>query len=94
MDTFKILSTFYDYYDKNYDWLHEQGYDVHTTLAKFLMESNVNVNDDLSKIMNFVVLRDNAMDHFFQNGKLKSGVSYRDLINEHRKWCDEKWKRV
>jgi hypothetical protein len=85
MQTFGILSTFYDYCVTT----HGLGMnDLHGDLAKFLIANNVTVDDRVWKILTFILFRRNVADHMFENGRLKKEYSIFDIWELNKKW----WK--
>jgi len=86
MDVFKKISYFYDYYIENYNsTLLIDGYDVHSLLAKFIIENDLNVSDECKDFM-FTILRENVTDFMFENGKLKPEYDFWQLYEKNAEW--------
>lgn len=85
INTFKKLSGFYNYY------LKQPHSEVHSLLAKFIIENGIEINDDMKNLCNIVVLRDSSK-HMFENGLLKEEYSFTDIVNDGHQWWTEKYK--
>ena len=63
-DTFEIIADFYNYLEINIKFLLENEFDVHTALAKYVIEQDLNI---VNLYCRTVVLRDNS-NYLFTSG--------------------------
>lgn len=79
IDTFFVLSKAYDDYVENYEFIMENGLDVHTFLGEYLKKNLINFKDGLNTYIDFMVLTDIACKELFEDGVLKEGYRYKDI---------------
>jgi hypothetical protein len=89
-EMFGVLSNFFDYYVINFRDSLTYQHDIHSLLARYLIERNVIFNDSLSQYLQFVILRDNTKE-MFKDGKLESNHKFHDLANAQNIWWQEKY---
>lgn len=87
MNMFNKLSDFYDYSIKHLG----HGHEIHSLLAKFMIENDIEMNDDMKNLCDVIVLRD-LSNHMFENGLLKEEYSFTDIVNSTYQWWTEKYK--
>jgi hypothetical protein len=90
--TFGVLANFFDYYVENYaKTTMYNGDDVHSMLAQYVIENNITVNSRLGDLFDFIVLRDNSV-HMFNDQGLLPEYSPTDLVNKQTEWWNEHYK--
>lgn len=77
------------FYIQNYNDTQVSGYEIHTMMAKFCLEQNYTVKQDLRNYFDFVILR-NTSEHMFEYGSLKPEYSFKDLQAAEQEW----WKNT
>lgn len=87
-EMFKILSEFFDYYIFYYEESLTNKFDVHSLLARYLIERGVVIDGSLSEYLDYIILRDNT-ESMFDNGMLKPEFSFEDLRNRQYQWWKE-----
>jgi len=90
MKTFgDFVNGFFAYYLEHFaETLIENGYEIHSMLAKFIRQRDISVNDILNNYFEFVILRNNSQD-MFENGVLKTQYSFADLQLKAQEWWQE-----
>ena len=83
MQVFEILSGFFDYYLDNYKLTH-QGHDIHSLLAKYVIENRLITKGDLEQYCTFTILRNNSKQ-MFDNG-LRIQYCFKDLEERDAQW--------
>lgn len=78
------------YYLERYEDTINNGYEVHTMMARFCREKNYIVKNTLSAYFDFVVLRPNSRN-LFDCGVLRPEHSFRDLRTKEQEWWQEKY---
>jgi hypothetical protein len=95
MQTLSVFSKFFDYYVANYKSTRGEfpngNHDIHSLLAKFVLENNMSVNTRLGELIDFAVLRDNS-NYMFEHGKLKKEFGFYDLKLRQEEWWRERWQ--
>jgi len=91
MQVFEILAGFFDYFITNYTLILHQRYDLHTLLAKYIIENNLMADDTLSQYCMFAILRDNS-NHMFEHSRLKPQHSFVELQQQQARWWHERYK--
>lgn len=91
MQVFEILAGFFDYFLENYGLVLHQRYDLHTLLAKYVIENNLTADNTLLQYCLFTILRDNS-DHMFENSRLKPQHSFVELQEKQNQWWNERYK--
>lgn len=92
-EMFGILARFFDYYVVNYQDISTYRHDVHSLLARYLIERNVTFDDSLSHYLDFAILRDNTTE-MFKDGKLEPKYSLHDLKNSQNHWWKERFEKT
>lgn len=92
LDSFRILAGFFDYFLNNYLLILNQGYDLHSLFAKYVVEQGLTVSGKMSEYCLFAVLRDNTKQMFNQNHKLSPEYSFSQLQDQQQLWWREKYQ--
>lgn len=87
-ESFKILSGFFDYFIMFYNETILNSHDVHSLLARYLIERSVTIDDLLHSYLDYAILRDNS-NSMFTNGMLNREYSFEDLRTRQNKWWKE-----
>lgn len=87
-EMFKILSEFFDYYLFYYEDSLVNKFDVHSLLARYLIERGITIDGLLSEYLDYIILRDNT-ESMFKNGMLGPEFSFEDLRNKQYQWWKE-----
>jgi hypothetical protein len=87
-EVFGLLSEFFDYYLHFYNDTTNHKYDVHSLLARYLIERGITVDKLLFDYLDYIILRDNSVD-MFSNGMLHCKHSVDDLRNRQHEWWKE-----
>jgi hypothetical protein len=90
MQVFEILAGFFDYFMANYDLMLHHRYDLHTLLAKYVIENNLVTDDKLLQYCLFTVLRSNS-EHMFEHSRLKPHHSFIELQQKQTQWWNERY---
>lgn len=80
----------YDFLLDHYEDTLYRNYDIHSILARYTIENNINVNGRLGELFAFAALRDNSGD-MFENGRLKEQYAFVDLQKKQHEWWIKKW---
>ena len=79
------------YYFENYQLTVNEGYEVHSLMAKFVNERNITVKSDLHDYFEFAILRDNSTD-LFESGHINQRTTFMDLKNRAEAWWREAYE--
>jgi len=85
---FKLLAGFFDYYVEFYNDTILHKYDVHSLLARYLIERGITIDNLLERYLETVILRDNTTE-MFTNGMLNINYSVGDLRAKQYEWWAE-----
>jgi len=88
-EMFKLLAGFFDYYVQFYNDTIIHKYDVHSLLARYLIERGITIDDLLQRYLETVILRDNTTE-MFTNGMLNIEYSVKDLRSKQYEWWEER----
>ncbi len=88
-EMFGVLSKFFDYYVMHYQDSLTCGFDIHSLLARYLIERDVAFSGSLGQYLTFAILRDNTTE-MFKDGKLEPNYSINDLKTSQNQW----WKDI
>jgi hypothetical protein len=78
--TFQTISKLFDIYVENYS--DDRFSNVHLFLGEILKELKITVDGEFKNHVDFVILNDNICDKLFDDGVLKKGLTYLDIITE------------
>lgn len=87
-EVFGLLSEFFDYYVQFYTDTTTLKYDVHSLLARYLMERGIVMDSLLFDYLDYTILRDSSVN-MFSNGMLHGKYSIEDLRNSQYEWWKE-----
>ena len=80
----------YDFLLEHYEDTITRNYDIHSILARYVVEHNINVSGRLGELFAFAALRDNSRD-MFENGQLKPQYAFVELQKKQQEWWMKKW---
>lgn len=87
-EMFKLLSEFFDYFLYYYEDALKNKFDVHSLLARYLIERAITIDGSLSEYLDYIILRDNT-ESMFKNGMLCPEFSFEDLRDKQYQWWKE-----
>jgi hypothetical protein len=87
-EMFELLAGFFDYYVEFYNDTILHKYDVHSLLARYLIERGITIDNLLERYLETVILRDNTTE-MFTNGMLNINYSVGDLRAKQYEWWAE-----
>lgn len=85
----RFVNELLPYYIENYNLTQQQGYEVHTMLAKFCKERNFKVTNHVANYFDFAILR-NTSELMFAYGSLMPNYSFNNLLEAEQLW----WKNT
>jgi hypothetical protein len=80
------------YYFEHYRDSVENGYEVHSLMAKFVTERNITVKPDLQNYFEFAILRDNSAD-LFDQGSISQRVTFMDIKQRSEEWWKDAYEK-
>jgi len=83
----KLGNEFGAYYLKNYQET-QDNMEIHSMMAKFLNETNIQVKETLDEYFEFAILRNTSTD-LFNNGMLLPGHSFGTVREREQQWWQE-----
>jgi hypothetical protein len=85
----RLGNEFGAYYIENYRTAHD---DIHSLMAKFIIEKNITVKSDMFNYFEFAILRENCKD-LFEVGTIRRDVSFADIKNKEQEWYKEIYEK-
>jgi hypothetical protein len=80
------------YYFEQYSTTINDGYEVHSLMAKFVEERDITVKSDLHDYFEFAILRANSVD-LFENGHIKQSSTFMDIKNRAEEWWRDAYEK-
>jgi hypothetical protein len=80
------------YYFEKYQTTINDGYEVHSLMAKFVEERNITVKSDLHDYFEFAILRDNSAD-LFEAGHINQRSTFMDIKQRSEAWWREAYEK-
>jgi hypothetical protein len=90
MATMEKFVQIYDFLLEHYEDTLYRNYDIHSIMARFVIENNIRVSGRLGELFSFAALRDNTRD-MFENGRLKEQYAFVELQKKQHEWWLKKW---
>jgi hypothetical protein len=81
------------YYFENYQTTINDGYEVHSLMAKFVNERNITVKSDLHDYFEFAILRENSTD-LFEHGHINQLATFMDIKQRAETWWRQAYEKT